>query len=236
MSAMQPHGAQTATEGRVIPPPKDFAAKAHVSSLQQYEQMYKKSIEDPDGFWAQIAEQFVWQDTWQTVRDFSFEGDVQIKWFAGATTNVCVNALDRHLKKRGDQVAIIWEGNEPGEDARLTYRQLHTEVCKLANSLKALGIRKGDRVCLYLQMIPQLPIAMLACARIGAIHSVVFGAFSEDSLRDRIQDSECKMLITQDTALRGAKDDIPMKTKADAAVADCPSIEKMVVVQNKTII
>jgi acetyl-CoA synthetase len=215
----------------LIPPTATFAGKAHCPSLETYEAMYKRSIEDPDGFWSEIADTFVWEQKWDQVRDYSFEGNVHIKWFVNGKTNVSVNALDRHLERRGDQIAIIWEGNEPGEQSHLTYRELHTEVCKFANALKALGIVKGDRVCLYMQMIPQLPIAMLACARIGAIHSVVFGAFSEDSLRDRIQDSECKLLITQDTALRGAKNDIEMKTKADSAVAQCPSIEHVVVVR-----
>ena len=221
----------TATEARKIPPSPAFASAAHAGSMEQYEQMYKQSIEDPDKFWAEIAGQFVWDKKWNRVRSYDFKDDVKIEWFIGGKTNVSVNALDRHLEKRGDQVALIWEGNEPGEDAKVTYKELHHQVCQFANVLKSLGIKKGDRVCLYLQMVPQLPVAMLACARIGAIHSVVFGAFSEDSLRDRIQDSECKLLITQDTALRGAKRDIPMKTKADAAVADCPSIERVVVVR-----
>ena len=218
-------------QGRRIPPRPDFAAQAHCSSFEQYVVMYQRSIQDPEGFWSEIAETFVWQKKWDQVCDYRFEGDVYIRWFAGGKTNVAVNALDRHLETRGDQIAIIWEGNEPTEQSQMTYRELHSEVCKFANVLKSLGIEKGDRVCLYLQMVPQLPIAMLACARIGAIHSVVFGAFSEESLRDRIQDSECKLLVTQDTAMRGAKHDIPMKTKADAAVAECPSIEKVVVVR-----
>jgi len=216
---------------KLIPPPPDFAARAHIKSFEQYQQMYERSINDPEGFWSEMARQFVWKKTWDRVRDFSFGKEVYIKWFIGGKTNICVNALDRHLDKRGNQIAFIWEGNEPGVDRKLTYRQVHTEVCKFANVLKSLGVRKGDRVCLFLQMIPELPIAMLACARIGAIHSVVFGAFSEESLRDRIQDSTCKILVTQDTALRGAKNDIPMKTKADAAVAQCPSIEKVIVVR-----
>ena len=216
---------------KLIPPKAEFAGKAHCPSFEKYEEMYKRSIEDPDGFWGEIADTFVWEKKWDQVCDYSFEGDVHIKWFVNGKTNLSFNALDRHLETRGDQVALIWEGNEPGEQSEVTYRQLHAEVCKFANALKALGVQKGDRVCLYMQMIPQLPVAMLACARIGAIHCVVFGAFSEDSLRDRIQDSECKVLITQDTALRGQKNDIAMKTKADKAVAECPSIKKVVVVQ-----
>ena len=219
------------TDAKTIAPSADFAAGAHVGNFEQYQQMYNESVQNPDGFWSKIAETFHWQQKWDKVSDYSFEGDVFIKWFVNGKTNISYNALDRHLDTRGDQVAIIWEGNEPGDDAKMTYRQLYVEVCKFANVLKSHGIQKGDRVCLYLQMVPQLPIAMLACARIGAIHSVVFGAFSEDSLRDRIQDSECKMLITQDTALRGKKNDIPMKTKADAAVDQCPSIQSVLVVQ-----
>jgi len=222
---------QTVKQGERIPPSESFVGKAHCPSFEEYEAMYKRSVEDPEGFWSEIAETFVWEKKWDQVRDYTFDDDVSIKWFIGGKTNLSVNALDRHLESRGDQVAIIWEGNEPTESSQMTYRELHTEVCKFANALKSLGIEKGDRVCLYMQMIPQLPIAMLACARIGAIHSVVFGAFSEDSLRDRIQDSECKLLVTQDTALRGKKNDIAMKTKADNGVAQCPSIEKVVVVK-----
>ena len=214
-----------------IAPDSAFAGNAHVSSMDQYQQMYDRSIKDPDGFWGEIAEQFVWKEKWNKVRDFDFMPPVSIKWFDGGKTNISVNCLDRHLEKRGDQTAIIWEGNAPGEDSKLTYRELYEEVCRFSNALKELGIEKGDRVCIYLQMIPQAAVACLACARIGAIHSVVFGAFSADSLRDRIQDSECKLLITQDTALRGAKNDIPMKTNADKAVAQCPSIKTVVVVK-----
>jgi len=193
--------------------------------------MYRRSVEDPDGFWADVADGFVWNKRWDKVRDFTFDDPVSIKWYVGGKTNLSVNALDRHLESRGDQTALIWEGNQPGEQSEVTYKQLHERVCKFANVLKSLGVKKGDRVCLYLQMMPELPVAMLACARIGAIHSVVFGAFSEDSLRDRIQDSECVVLITQDTALRGKKNDIPMKTKADKAVSQCPSIQNVVVVR-----
>ncbi len=216
---------------KLIPPNDTFAGKAHCPSIEKYEEMYQRSISDPDGFWAEIAEAFVWEKKWDQVCDYSFEGNVHIKYFVNGKTNISVNALDRHLATRGDQVALIWEGNEPGEQIKLTYKDLYIQVCKFANALKSLGVKKGDRVCLYMQMIPELPVAMLACARIGAIHSVVFGAFSEDSLRDRIQDSECKILITQDTALRGKKNDIEMKAKADKAVAQCPSIEKTVVVR-----
>ncbi len=221
----------TAPVGNSYPPPADFAAAAHVSSEDQYNEMYQRSISDPEGFWAEIAEQFVWKEKWSKVLDYTFEGNVDVKWFIDGKTNLSVNCLDRHLETRGDQTAIIWEGNDPSEDSKLTYKELYEEVCKFSNALKAMGVEKGDRVCLYMQMLPQAAVACLACARIGAVHSVVFGAFSPDALRDRIQDSSCKILITQDTALRGAKNDIPMKTNADKALAECPSIEKCVVVK-----
>ena len=222
--------ASPASQGRVIAPTQGFA-DAHINSQEQYQEMYRRSVDEPEKFWAEIAEGFVWQKKWDRVLDYDFGHDVFIKWFIGGKTNLSVNCLDRHLETRGNQTALIWEGNNPGEDGRLTYRELHAEVCKFANVLRGLGVKKGDRVCLYMQMIPQLSIAMLACARIGAVHSVVFGAFSEGSVRDRIQDSTCKVLVTQDTGVRGTKADIPMKTKADVAVEQCPSIEHVVVVK-----
>ena len=227
---------QKAVAGDTVEPSAEFAAGAHVGSMEKYMEMYERSISDPDGFWGEIADQFVWKEKWSKVRDYSFEAtnspeDLYIKWFAGGKTNLSVNCLDRHLDTRGDQKAILWEGNTPGDDSFLTYRELYEEVCKFANALKTAGVEKGDRVCLYLQMVPQAAIACLACARIGAVHSVVFGAFSADALRDRINDSECKILITQDTALRGPKNDIPMKANADKALAECPSIETCFVVK-----
>ena len=218
-------------EQQTVAPPADLAAKAHVSSEAQYQEMYDRSISDPEGFWGEIAETFVWKEKWSKVLDYTFEGNVDVKWFVDGKTNLSVNCLDRHLEERGDKTAIIWEGNTPGVDSTLTYKELYEKVCKFANALKAAGVEKGDRVCLYLQMIPEAAIACLACARIGAIHSVVFGAFSPDALRDRINDSACKILITQDTALRGPKDNIPMKANADKALADCPSIETCFVVK-----
>ena len=204
---------------------------AHVSSLEAYQAQYAESIQDAEAFWANIAEQVTWYQKWDTVRDYDFVNG-EIKWFEGGTLNACYNCLDRHVEAgHGDATAIIWEGNSPIEDKRFTYSELLAEVKKCANVLKTQGICKGDRVCIYLQMVPELAIAMLACARIGAIHSIVFGAFSAESLRDRINDSACKMLITQDTAMRGPRSDIPMKANADAAVAECPSIEKIIVVQ-----
>ncbi|RKU32061.1 acetate--CoA ligase [Candidatus Poribacteria bacterium] len=204
--------------------------EAHVNSLEAYQKKYAESIKDPEAFWANIAERLTWYKKWDTVRDYDFV-KAQIKWFEGASLNACYNCLDRHVETgHGDETAIIWEGNDPSEDKTFSFNELLVEVKKFANVLKAQGIEKGDRVCIYLQMVPELAIAMLACARIGAIHSIVFGAFSAESLRDRINDSSCKLLITQDTAMRGPRSDIPMKANADAAVVDCPSIEKVVVV------
>ncbi|MDE0465781.1 MAG: acetate--CoA ligase [Candidatus Poribacteria bacterium] len=204
---------------------------AHVNSLDTYQTQYAESIQDPEAFWATVAERLTWYQKWDTVSNYDFV-DAEIKWFEGGTLNACYNCLDRHVEAgHGDATAIIWEGNDPSEDKTFSFSELLAEVKKFANVLKAQGIEKGDRVCIYLQMVPELAIAMLACARIGAVHSIVFGAFSAESLRDRINDSACKMLITQDTAMRGPRSDIPMKANADAAVAECPSIEKVVVVE-----
>ncbi len=201
-------------------PPDALAAQAHVKSFRQYREMYKRSIEDPDGFWAEVADGFYWQRKWDKVRRFDFKDKISIEYFIGGKTNITYNALDRHLEKRGNQVAIIWEGNEPGEDARLTYRELHAEVCKFANVLKSKGVKKGDRVSIYMPMVKELAVAMLACARIGAIHSIVFGGFSPDSLADRIVDSTCEVLITTDGVFRGAKA-VPLKANADRAMDIC---------------
>ena len=204
---------------------------AHVNSLDAYQTQYAESIQDPEAFWATVAERLTWYQKWHTVSDYDFVS-AEIKWFEGGTLNACYNCLDRHVEAgHGDATAIIWEGNDPSEDKTFSFSELLAEVKKFANVLKAQGVEKGDRVCIYLQMVPELAIAMLACARIGAVHSIVFGAFSAESLRDRINDSACKMLITQDTAMRGPRSDIPMKANADAAVAECPSIEKVVVVE-----
>ena len=204
---------------------------AHVNSLGAYQARYAESVQDPEAFWATVAERLTWYQKWHTVRDYDFVKG-EIKWFDGGTLNACYNCLDRHVEAgHGDATAVIWEGNDPSDDKTFSYNELLAEVKKFANVMKAEGVEKGDRVCIYLQMVPELAIAMLACARIGAIHSIVFGAFSAESLRDRINDSACKMLITQDTAMRGPRSDIPMKANADAAVAECPSIEKVVVVK-----
>ena len=200
--------------------------------FNEYQKLYKQSIEDPEGFWAEQAEKFVkWDKKWDKVLDWDFH-EANIEWFKGGKLNVSYNCLDRHVEDgHGDQIALIWEGNDPAEDAKISYNDLLEQVCQFANAMKKLGVQKGDRVCMYMQMIPQLPIAMLACARIGAVHSIVFGAFSPDSLTERINDSACKILITQDTALRGQKNNIPMKTNADKALESCPSVEHTIVVK-----
>ena len=205
--------------------------KAHINSLDQYKEIYDRSIQDPEAFWSEIAERITWFKKWDQVCEYDFV-NASVKWFEGATLNACYNCLDRHIEDgHGDDTALIWEGNNPNDDKTYTFNQLLAEVKKFSNVLKAQDIKKGDRVCLYLQMIPELAIAVLACARIGAVHSVVFGAFSADALRDRINDSECKLLVTQDTAVRGAKGGIPMKANADQALDETPSIQKVIVIQ-----
>ena len=209
----------------------DWTIDSHISSLDKYKELYNDSIKDPDDFWSRIANRISWYKPWDKVRDFNFK-EAKIRWFENGKLNVSYNCLDRHVESgQGDKTAIIWEGNNPSEDKSFTYSELLFQVKKFANVLKNLGIEKGDRVCIYMQMVPELSIAMLACARIGAVHSVVFGAFSADSLRDRINDSSCKILITQDTGVRGKKDNIPMKQNADSALTDTPSIKSVVVVK-----
>ncbi len=201
-------------------PPDAFAGKAWLSNFDQYQQMYERSIKDPQGFWGEQAEQFFWHKKWDKVLDYNFarsKGPVSIKWFDGGQTNITYNCLDRHLETKGDQPAILWEGNEPGEDRVLTYRQVYEQATKFANVLKSFGLKKGDRVTIYLPMIPELSIAMLGCARLGVIHSVVFGGFSAESLKDRIVDSKCGMVITSDGTYRGAKA-VTLKQIADEAM------------------
>ncbi len=215
----------------VFHPSAQWSAHAHIKNMDQYQEIYDSSLRDRDAFWANIAERITWYKKWDTVSNVDFK-KAEIKWFEGGKLNISYNCLDRHVEAgKGDRTALIWEGNNPEEDKRFTYQELLDEVQKFANVLKNIGVEKGDRVCMYLQMVSQLPVAMLACARIGAVHSIVFGAFSADSLRDRINDSECKVLITQDTGVRGTKQTIPMKSNADNAVAQTPSIEHVIVVQ-----
>ena len=215
----------------VFKPNKNISSRAYIGSMDKYKEMYEKSIENPDEFWAKMAEENVsWYKKWRNVSKYDFE-KAEIKWFEGAKLNVAYNCLDKHIENgHGDDIAIIWEGNEPDQSKTFTYTELLAEVEKFANVLKSKGIEKGDRVCIYLQMVPELAISMLACARIGAVHSIVFGGFSADSLRDRINDSKCKMLVTQDAGVRGAKP-LPMKFTADKSVKECPSIESVIVVE-----
>ena len=216
---------------KVFNPPSTFSTNAHVKSMDQYQRKYDKSIGDRNAFWAEEAERISWYKKWDSVGEFDYV-NANIKWFEGGKLNVSYNCLDRHVEAgNGNRTALIWEGNNPEEDSHFTYAELLKRVQRFANVLKGLGVEKGDRVCMYMQMVPQLPVAMLACARIGAVHSIVFGAFSPDSLRDRINDSACKILITQDTGVRGTKQNIPMKSNADKAVAQTPSIEHVLVVQ-----
>ena len=208
-----------------------LSKEAHVKSLDHYNHEYNQSIQDQNQFWEEKAKRINWYKKWDAIGSFDYSNGI-IKWFEGASLNASYNCLDRHVESgNGDRTALIWEGNNPEEDKHFSYNDLLIEVKKFSNVLLKLGVEKGDRVCLYMQMIPQLPVAMLACARIGAVHSVVFGAFSSDSLRDRINDSSCKILITQDTGVRGVKQNIPMKVNADKAVLETPSIEHLVVVK-----
>jgi acetyl-CoA synthetase len=218
-------------ESKVFKPSSNFSSKAHVKTIDEYHQKYNNSIEHRDEFWATKAERISWSKKWDSVSDFDFIS-ARINWFQGGKLNVSYNCLDRHVESGlGDKIALIWEGNNPEDNKSYTYSELLIEVQKFSNVLKKLGVEKGDRVCIYMQMVPQLAIAMLSCARIGAVHSIVFGAFSPDSLRDRINDSSCKILVTQDTGVRGNKLNIPMKANADIAVNQTPSIKKVIVVR-----
>jgi acetyl-CoA synthetase len=208
-------------ETRKFDPPAELKKNAWVKSFEDYKKMWEESIKDPEKFWARMAEEFMWYKKWDKVRSYDFKNKIEIKYFDGALTNISVNCLDRWVNSgKGNRTAIIWEGNEPAETRKLTYKELLDETCRFANVLKSKGIKKGDRVSIYMPMIPELPIAMLACVRIGAIHSVVFGGFSAESLRDRILDSGCTILVTTDGGYRGSKQ-IPMKKAADDAMKMC---------------
>ena len=215
------------SEDKVYPVPESFARQAHIDAAG-YTEMYQRSIDDPEGFWAEQADRFLsWFKPWDTVLDWDFSKG-HIRWFEGAQLNVSYNCIDRHLDSRGDQVAIIWEGDDPGDDSRITYRELHRQVCTFANVLKARGVKKGDRICIYMPMIPEAAYAMLACARIGAVHSVVFGGFSPESIKDRILDSDCQVVITADEGIRGGKS-IPLKANTDKALESCPNVHTVLV-------
>ncbi len=219
------------SEIHTYPVPEEFAKQANINA-EQYASMYKESVEDPAGFWNKQAEEYIdWFEKWDTTLDWSFnKEDLHINWFTGGKLNVSHNCLDKHLETRGDQVAIIWEADDPSVDRKITYRELHAEVCKFSNVLKQRGVKKGDRVSLYLPMIPEAAVAMLACNRIGAVHSIVFGGFSPDALKDRINDSDCAVVITSDQSMRGGKK-VPLKTNADKAIESCPQVHTCIVVQ-----
>jgi acetyl-CoA synthetase len=217
------------SEAQLYPVPDSIKATAAIS-LERYNTMYAHSINDPDTFWADQANQFLtWQAPWsQVTKSDLTKGEVA--WFIDGKLNVSVNCIDRHLPARAEQVAIIWEGDDPDEDQFITYQELHDEVCQLANALRARGVKKGDRVCIYMPMIPEATYAMLACTRIGAVHSVVFGGFSPEALKDRILDADCKVVITADEGLRGGKR-VPLKANADKALANCPDVHTCIVVR-----
>jgi acetyl-CoA synthetase len=218
------------SEPEIYAPRPESSAQAHVKSLAEYEALYARSIADPEGFWAEVAQRLDWSKPWDTVLRWDYT-TAEVAWFEGGELNASVNCLDRHVDAgRGDRIAIIWEGDDPAEDRRFTYAELLTQVCRFANVLKGLGVTKGDRVCLYLPMIPELAIALLACARIGAIHSVVFAGFSAESLAGRLNDATCTVLLTADEGLRGGKR-IPLKQISDHALAKSPSVATCVVVR-----
>ena len=219
------------SEEQLYPVPADFAAKTNITA-EQYKTLYKQSIEDPDTFWAEQANAFLdWSKPWDKVSDYSFDiNNVYIKWFEGGKLNVTYNCIDRHLETKGNDVAIIWEGDDPNDDKKITFNELHQEVSKFANVLKSRGVKKGDRVCIYMPMIPEAGYAMLACARIGAVHSVVFGGFSPEALKGRILDSDCQVVITADEGIRAGKQ-IPLKANTDKALEGCPDVHTVLTVK-----
>jgi len=213
--------------------PSDVAGRAHVDA-EGYQATYRRSVEDNEGFWAEQAGRIDWLRPFSRVKDVSYaKDDLHIRWYYDGTLNACYNCVDRHLNSRGDQVAIIWEGDDPAVDLKITYRELHARVCRFANVLKEIGAKKGDRITIYMPMIPEAAVAMLACARIGAVHSVVFGGFSPEALAGRIHDCECNIVITADQGVRGAKA-IPLKANVDEAArhADVTTLEKVLVVKH----
>ena len=203
---------------------------AHIKK-EEYSKLYNESIDNNEEFWSKVSKRIHWFKNWDNISSIDYS-KAKIKWFENGKLNVSYNCIDRHIENgHGDNIALIWEGNDTSEDKQFTYKELLNEVSKFSNVLKSNNVIKGDRVCIYMQMIPELAIAMLACSRIGAVHSIVFGAFSSESLRDRINDSKCKVVVTQDTGVRGLKKDIPMKENVDKAVLECPSIHKVFVVK-----
>ncbi|MBR9972398.1 acetate--CoA ligase [Magnetospirillum sulfuroxidans] len=213
----------------LFPVPTEFAKQALIDE-KTYQEWYDRSVNDPDGFWGEHGKRLDWIKPYSKVKDVSYSGDVSIKWFADGTLNVAANCLDRHLATRGDQTAIIWEGDDPNDSKHVTYRELHEQVCRLSNAMVDLGIKKGDRVTIYLPMIVEAAVAMLACARVGAIHSIVFGGFSPDALAGRIQDCDSSLVITADEGLRGGRK-VPLKANVDKALETCWSVKNVIVVK-----
>jgi len=217
------------SEDKIYPAPSHPKRKPLLDKTQ-YQALYQRSVEDPEGFWAEQAEKFLsWDRKWDRVLDWDYK-QANIRWFEGGRLNASANCLDRHLKTRGDQTALLWEGDDPKDSRKLTYRELHAEVCRLANALKRRGVKKGDRICIYMPMVPEAAAAMLACARIGAVHSVVFGGFSPESIKDRILDSDCRVVITADEGIRGGKK-IPLKGNVDEALSHCPGVRTVLVLK-----
>ena len=217
------------SDSKIYEIPAEIEANASINSAQ-YTEMYRRSVANPDEFWAEQADRFLhWFKKWDSVSDFDFDKG-HIRWFEGGKLNAAYNCLDRHLEKRGEKTALIWESDDASEIKKFTYRELHAEVCKLSNVLKDRGVKKGDRICIYMPMVPEALVAALSCARIGAIHSIVFGGFSPEALKDRILDSDCQVVITADEGPRGGKN-VPLKNNADAAMASCPDVHTCVTVQ-----
>lgn len=219
------------SDSKLYPVPDNFA-KTTLMNTEQYDALYQQSIDDPETFWAEQAKtELSWFEDWDKTVDWSFAKDnLHIDWFKGGKLNVSYNCLDRHLETRADQTAILWEGDNPEEDKKVTYKELHADVCKFANILKSRGVKKGDRVSIYMPMITEATVAMLACTRIGAVHSIVFSAFSPNALRDRILDSNCQVVITADQSMRGGRA-LPLKSNADLAIAECPNVHTSIVVK-----
>jgi acetyl-CoA synthetase len=217
------------TSASLIPVPAGFAGSSTIDD-ETYLRLYRQSVEDPEGFWGEQGGRIDWIKPFTKVKNTSFTGDVPIRWYEDGTLNVSANCIDRHLAARGDQIAILWEGDDPRESRTVTYRELHDQVCRFANVLKSRGVKKGDRVTIYMPMIPETAVAMLACARIGAVHSVVFGGFSAESLVGRIQDAKAKVLVTSDESMRGGRR-FPLKANADIALKACPEVDTLIVVK-----
>jgi len=217
------------TDNTFFPVPESFAKTAWIDN-DKYLKMYEQSVKDPEAFWGEQGKRIDWMKPFTKVKDVDYSGDIRIRWYYDGTLNASVNCLDRHLAKRGDQTAIIWEGDNPEESKKVTYRQAYEEVCRLANVLRAKGVKKGDRVTIYMPMVPEAAYALLACARIGAIHSVIFGGFSPDSIKDRILDCESDFVITADEGLRGGRK-VPLKANVDKALESCPGVRNVLVLK-----